>query len=189
MSTTLNLHRVFNIGTIETSCKSSLTPGTNGLPSQSSFHPDLRYTHPLRSLTSGEHITKGLTEPSHSAFCFLDLPDHSKPFIHSLYFEPTSLLTLLYTQIMSTPTPPCPFCNIATTNQPAPFNETEPGSGSNAPESKVESTAHMILSTDHVMAFLDIMPLTRGHVLVAPRRHYEMLGDLGVEAGQEVCIF
>jgi diadenosine tetraphosphate (Ap4A) HIT family hydrolase len=46
----------------------------------------------------------------------------------------------------------------------------------------------MILSTDHVLAFLDIMPLTRGHVLVAPRRHYEMLGDLGVEAGQEVCI-
>lgn len=47
----------------------------------------------------------------------------------------------------------------------------------------------MILSTDHVLAFLDIMPLTRGHVLVAPRRHYEMLGDMGVEAGQEVCIF
>jgi diadenosine tetraphosphate (Ap4A) HIT family hydrolase len=45
----------------------------------------------------------------------------------------------------------------------------------------------MILSTDHVLAFLDIMPLTRGHVLVAPRRHYEMLGDMGVEAGQEVC--
>lgn len=47
----------------------------------------------------------------------------------------------------------------------------------------------MILSTDHVLAFLDIMPLTRGHVLVASRRHYEMLGDMGVEAGQEVCIF
>lgn len=39
------------------------------------------------------------------------------------------------------------------------------------------------------MAFLDIMPLTRGHVLVAPRKHYGMLGDLGVTAGQEVCIF
>lgn len=38
------------------------------------------------------------------------------------------------------------------------------------------------------MAFLDIMPLTPGHVLVAPRRHYEMLGDMGVQAGQEVCI-
>jgi diadenosine tetraphosphate (Ap4A) HIT family hydrolase len=37
------------------------------------------------------------------------------------------------------------------------------------------------------MAFLDIMPLTRGHVLVAPRHHYQMLGDLGVLAGQEVC--
>lgn len=38
------------------------------------------------------------------------------------------------------------------------------------------------------MAFLDIMPLTRGHVLVAPRRHHEMLADLGVYAGQEVCV-
>ena len=36
------------------------------------------------------------------------------------------------------------------------------------------------------MAFLDIMPLTRGHVLVTPRRHYEMLGDVSVQIGQEV---
>jgi diadenosine tetraphosphate (Ap4A) HIT family hydrolase len=37
------------------------------------------------------------------------------------------------------------------------------------------------------MAFLDIMPLTRGHVLVAPRQHYQTLGDMGVLVGQEVC--
>jgi diadenosine tetraphosphate (Ap4A) HIT family hydrolase len=80
----------------------------------------------------------------------------------------------------------CPFCNIGATNPPAPF--TEPQSGPASPDAGFETTAHMILSTDHVLAFLDIMPLTRGHVLVAPRRHYEMLGDLGVEAGQEVCI-
>lgn len=36
------------------------------------------------------------------------------------------------------------------------------------------------------MAFLDIMPLTKGHVLVAPRRHFEMLGDMDVQTGQEV---
>lgn len=30
------------------------------------------------------------------------------------------------------------------------------------------------------------MPLTRGHVLVAPRNHYKLLGDMGVQAGQEV---
>lgn len=80
--------------------------------------------------------------------------------------------------------PACPFCNIAATTPPRPFNEPE--SKSEAPELGPEKTAHLILSTDHVLAFLDIMPLTRGHVLVAPRRHYEMLADMGVEAGQEV---
>ncbi|KAJ5190803.1 Hit family protein 1 [Penicillium cinerascens] len=78
----------------------------------------------------------------------------------------------------------CPFCNIGATNPPAPFTEAESRLAS--PDAASETTAHMILSTDHVLAFLDIMPLTRGHVLVASRRHYEMLGDMGVEAGQEM---
>ncbi|KAJ5892514.1 hypothetical protein N7504_009205 [Penicillium tannophilum] len=81
----------------------------------------------------------------------------------------------------------CPFCNIAATNPPAPFNEPPSESAAAGPISDAsKTTAHMILSTEHVMAFLDIMPLTPGHVLVAPRRHYEMLGDMGVQAGQEM---
>jgi hypothetical protein len=80
---------------------------------------------------------------------------------------------------------PCPFCNIAASNPPAPFNDPESGSVSS--DSASEGTAHLILSTEHVLAFLDIMPLTDGHVLVAPRRHYEKLSDMGVSAGQEVC--
>lgn len=83
--------------------------------------------------------------------------------------------------------PPCPFCNIAETNPPIPVNKPE-NNKAISPGSESAPTAHMILSTDHVLAFLDIMPLTRGHVLVAPRRHYDMLGDLGVNAGQEVCL-
>jgi diadenosine tetraphosphate (Ap4A) HIT family hydrolase len=79
----------------------------------------------------------------------------------------------------------CPFCNIAASNPPAPFSDLD--SGSSLSESASEGTAHPILSTEHVLAFLDIMPLTNGHVLVAPRRHYEKLGDMGVAAGQEVC--
>lgn len=83
--------------------------------------------------------------------------------------------------------PSCPFCNIADTNPPIPLNNPE--NKTIPPESEsAQTTAHMILSTDHVMAFLDIMPLTRGHVLVAPRKHYGMLGDLSVAAGQEVCL-
>jgi diadenosine tetraphosphate (Ap4A) HIT family hydrolase len=79
----------------------------------------------------------------------------------------------------------CPFCKIAASNPPAPFND--PKSGSSLSESASDGTAHLILSTEHVLAFLDIMPLTNGHVLIAPRRHYEKLGDMGVAAGQEVC--
>jgi diadenosine tetraphosphate (Ap4A) HIT family hydrolase len=82
---------------------------------------------------------------------------------------------------------PCPFCNIAASNPPAPFND--PDSGSNLSEFPSDGSAHLILSTEHVLAFLDIMPLTNGHVLIAPRRHYEKLGDMGVAAGQEVCAF
>lgn len=32
------------------------------------------------------------------------------------------------------------------------------------------------------------MPLTKGHVLVVTRDHYEKLGDLNVETGREVCL-
>lgn len=81
----------------------------------------------------------------------------------------------------------CPFCNIASTNQPIPSNGAESGANFKSPRQDTDPTAHLILSTEHVMAFLDIMPLTKGHVLVAPRRHFEMLGDMDVQTGQEVC--
>lgn len=45
-----------------------------------------------------------------------------------------------------------------------------------------------MLSTRHVLAFLDIMPLTRGHVLVVTRGHWEDLGKVGVGVGMEVRI-
>lgn len=80
----------------------------------------------------------------------------------------------------------CPFCNIASTNQPIPSNGAESGANFKSPRQDTDPTAHLILSTEHVMAFLDIMPLTKGHVLVAPRRHFEMLGDMDVQTGQEV---
>lgn len=78
----------------------------------------------------------------------------------------------------------CPFCNIAVTNQTLAAGGS--GSSSNSPGQDPNSTAHLILSTEHVLAFLDIMPLTRGHLLVAPRRHFEMLGDMDVRTSQEV---
>lgn len=87
----------------------------------------------------------------------------------------------------STAPPPCPFCNIASSYPLIPFNDPESNPVYTAPDSGPLS--HIILSTEHVLAFLDIMPLTRGHVLVAPRNHYKLLGDMGVQAGQEVCSY
>ncbi|CAK96165.1 uncharacterized protein An01g07410, partial [Aspergillus niger] len=66
-----------------------------------------------------------------------------------------------------------------TTDIPSPESFAElsnPGSGD----------AHLILSTRHVLAFLDIMPLTKGHVLVATREHCERLGDVRVGVGREI---
>ena len=40
------------------------------------------------------------------------------------------------------------------------------------------TTAHVVLSDDVAVAFLDARPVFRGHVLVAPREHYVTLADL-----------
>ena len=101
--------------------------------------------------------------------------------------------------------PSCPFCNIASTYPPIPptaftlanarpnFLNTNKSSTSpiQPPDSSepTQPTAHLILSTQHVLAFLDIMPLTRGHVLVIPRTHYEKIGDVDVNVSREVRIY
>jgi diadenosine tetraphosphate (Ap4A) HIT family hydrolase len=57
---------------------------------------------------------------------------------------------------------PCPFCMIAGGIPPSPnpaILRSQYGS------------AYPILSTPIVIAFLDIAPLSRGHVLLCPRRH------------------
>jgi hypothetical protein len=52
---------------------------------------------------------------------------------------------------------------------------------------KLEPPSFVLYSSEHVIAFLDIMPLTRGHVLVAPRKHRVKVGDLSPDEGAEVC--
>jgi histidine triad (HIT) family protein len=42
--------------------------------------------------------------------------------------------------------------------------------------------AHVVLSDDVVVAFLDSRPVFKGHVLVAPREHVRTLADLPVPA-------
>ena len=83
----------------------------------------------------------------------------------------------------------CPFCAIASSHPPFPPSRLpiEPVGSVNTKVYDPPPT-HIILSTKHVLAFLDIMPLTRGHVLVISRGHYERLGQVGVGVGREVCL-
>ncbi|KAK0509466.1 hypothetical protein JMJ35_007860 [Cladonia borealis] len=93
--------------------------------------------------------------------------------------------------------PDCPFCAISTANPPSPVplspswpsSAHPPSPTPNPTTSTPEPTrpvAHVILSTPHIIAFLDHAPISRGHVLVVVRNHREKLGDVGVEEGAEV---
>ncbi|KAI5808891.1 HIT-like domain-containing protein [Peziza echinospora] len=72
---------------------------------------------------------------------------------------------------MSTPgptaDPSCPFCEIATTTT------TSTSTISPSPQ-----PPYLLLATPTVLAFLDTMPLTPGHVLLIPRAHYGTLSDV-----------
>ena len=39
------------------------------------------------------------------------------------------------------------------------------------------------------MAFLDIMPLSPGHLLVTTRKHYEKISDVGEEEARELGVW
>lgn len=68
--------------------------------------------------------------------------------------------------------PGCAFCDIAKISPPARDPQVVPG-----PKDK----AYMVLSTPSVIAFLDIAPVSKGHVLVCPRAHDETIADLKAE--------
>ena len=67
----------------------------------------------------------------------------------------------------------CPFFTIAASYPP-----TESQVPKNPNSELITPNCHLILSTPQVMAFLDILPITQGHVLVIPREHRETLKDL-----------
>lgn len=67
----------------------------------------------------------------------------------------------------------CPFCNIAKT-----YPSSENPVPSNPDPEKLAPSCFLLLSTPTVMAFMDIMPISPGHVLVCPRPHREKLKDV-----------
>lgn len=101
-------------------------------------------------------------------------------------------------------TDPCPFCTIASSyapydplRPPSPPPSTDCASPSSSPDAaaaaaasdplnpdKISPAAFIVLSTPALVAFLDIMPLSPGHLLLCPRRHATKLTDVtGGEAG------
>ncbi|EXJ68247.1 uncharacterized protein A1O5_08862 [Cladophialophora psammophila CBS 110553] len=80
----------------------------------------------------------------------------------------------------------CPFCAIGSTyDATSPFSSSESMAKALDPE-QLDPPSFVLYSSEHVIAFLDIMPLTRGHVLVAPRKHRVKVGDLSPSEGAEI---
>jgi diadenosine tetraphosphate (Ap4A) HIT family hydrolase len=81
------------------------------------------------------------------------------------------------------PDPDCPFCAIAAAYPP--ISPTTPTSPSWDPD-QIDPPGYLLLSTPSLIAFLDIAPLTRGHVLIAPRAHHIKLADLPSRTAAEL---
>ncbi|TGO65316.1 hypothetical protein BCON_0003g01120 [Botryotinia convoluta] len=71
----------------------------------------------------------------------------------------------------------CPFCSIASDYPP---------SSSLANPDLTTPSAFVVLSTPQCMTFLDIMPLSPGHLLVTTRNHNEKLSDVSEEEAREL---
>jgi diadenosine tetraphosphate (Ap4A) HIT family hydrolase len=87
--------------------------------------------------------------------------------------------------------PSCPFCAIASEYPPIAPSSTLDSQTSTASDplnpERMFPPSYVVLSTPGVIAFLDIAPLTRGHILLATRRHLVKTVDLTTAEGAEVC--
>jgi diadenosine tetraphosphate (Ap4A) HIT family hydrolase len=88
-------------------------------------------------------------------------------------------------------TSPCPFCAIAAA-YPAPLSSAQPTlaasvpTAANAHPERISPSAFVVLASRDVVAFLDILPMTAGHLLVATRGHFGLVGDVEGEVAREV---
>ncbi|KAH6856185.1 HIT-like domain-containing protein [Chaetomium sp. MPI-CAGE-AT-0009] len=82
----------------------------------------------------------------------------------------------------------CPFCHISAVFRPYnPANPPPPTSALLNPElTSPQASAFVVLSTPHLVAFLDIMPLSTGHVLLCPRPHRPKLSDVSPAESAEL---
>ncbi|KAM0555821.1 hypothetical protein ACHAPJ_006218 [Fusarium lateritium] len=76
------------------------------------------------------------------------------------------------------PTEACPFCTISTVFKPFdPLNPPPSTSEAINPE-LVSPSSFVVLSTPGLVAFLDILPLSHGHLLLCTRPHRPKLTDV-----------
>lgn len=86
---------------------------------------------------------------------------------------------------------PCAFCRIADaypptiSSIPASKRDAVPSEESFNSQ-KIQPPCFLILNDPLLMAFLDIMPMARGHVLVATRKHRRRIGEVEGEEGRSV---
>lgn len=88
----------------------------------------------------------------------------------------------------STPPPDssCPFCTISSTYQPYdPLDPPPPSSPSLDPD-LVSPSSFVVLSTPVLVAFLDILPLSPGHLLLCPRPHRPKLSDVSSDEAAQL---
>ncbi|KAI6086284.1 HIT-like protein [Hypoxylon rubiginosum] len=73
---------------------------------------------------------------------------------------------------------PCPFCNIVAAYAPFDPSSPPPASSPSLDPNKLAPPAFIVLSTPSLVAFLDILPLSPGHLLLCPRSHRPKLTDV-----------
>ncbi|KAL2022846.1 hypothetical protein VTK56DRAFT_4377 [Thermocarpiscus australiensis] len=97
-----------------------------------------------------------------------------------MYSSPNFDPGLSHKHSPSSTSPSCPFCHISSVYPPYdPCNPPPPTSPLLSPTlpAPQQPPAFVVLSTRHLVAFLDIMPLSRGHLLLCPRAHRPKLTD------------
>lgn len=70
----------------------------------------------------------------------------------------------------------CPFCRIG-----AAYQHNDDPIPSNPDPTLVDPNCFLVLSTPYILAFLDILPMCPGHLLVTTRHHHEKLSDVPLE--------
>ncbi|KAF6836379.1 hit domain-containing protein [Colletotrichum plurivorum] len=79
----------------------------------------------------------------------------------------------------------CPFCIIA--DEYPPYEPTDPPEDDMTLDPhRIPTPAFVVLSTPTLIAFLDILPLSRGHLLLCPRTHRPKLTDASAEESAEM---